>query len=101
MASDSATKVDEATVARIARLARLKISPEKQGPAAGQLAGILNWVQQLDAVNTDGVPPMTSVAEMELAMRHDVVIDGDRSHQVLGNASEPANGFFTVPKVVE
>jgi aspartyl-tRNA(Asn)/glutamyl-tRNA(Gln) amidotransferase subunit C len=101
MASDSTTKVDEATVARIARLARIKVAPEQQGKVAGELAGILNFVRQLDAVDTEGVPPMTSVADMDLTLRDDAVTEGDRSHEVLRNASEPADGFFTVPKVVE
>ena len=53
------------------------------------------------AVDTEGVPPMTSVAEMTLPMRDDMVTDGGDRDGVLGNAPRSARGFFAVPKVVE
>ena len=70
-------------------------------PLAGELSGILDWVEQLMAVDTEGVPPMTSVAEMTLPMRDDTVTDGDNRDAVIGNAPRSAKGFFAVPKVVE
>jgi len=93
--------LDKATVARIATLARIRVADEELEPLAAELSGMLDWVEQLMAVDTDGVPPMTSVAEMTLPMRDDVVTDGDRVDAVLGNAPRAARGFFAVPKVVE
>lgn len=93
--------VDTRTVARIAHLARLKLPEEKLEPMAGELNQLLAWVEQLSEVNTDDVPPLTSVVHARLRQRDDVVNDGDRRDDVLANAPEAQNGFFAVPKVIE
>jgi aspartyl-tRNA(Asn)/glutamyl-tRNA(Gln) amidotransferase subunit C len=93
--------VDKDTVAKIARLARIRVSEEQQAALAGELSNILGWVEQLGELDTEGVEPMTSVVAMKPPMREDVVTDGDCAEQILANAPEPAYGFFTVPKVVE
>ena len=93
--------LDTDTVRRIARLARIHIPEEDLAPLAGELSNIIGWVEQLAEVDTAGVEPMTSVVETTLKQRDDVVTDGGYSEQVLANAPDVADGFFTVPKVVE
>jgi len=93
--------LDKATVARIATLARIRVAEDELEPLAGELSGILAWIEQLGEVDTENVPPMTSVAEMTLPMREDKVTDGSNRDAVLGNAPRSARGFFAVPKVVE
>jgi aspartyl-tRNA(Asn)/glutamyl-tRNA(Gln) amidotransferase subunit C len=93
--------LDKATVARIATLARIRVGEDELDPLAAELSGILDWVEQLMAVDTENVPPMTSVAEITLPMRDDVVTDGNNRDAALGNAPRSARGFFVVPKVVE
>ena len=93
--------LDKATVARIATLARIRVAEDQLEPLAAELSGILDWVEQLMAVDTENVPPMTSVAEMTLPMRDDVVTDGADQAAALGNAPRTARGFYAVPKVVE
>jgi aspartyl-tRNA(Asn)/glutamyl-tRNA(Gln) amidotransferase subunit C len=93
--------LDKATVARIATLARIRLSDDELEPLAGELSSILGFVEQLDEVNTDGVAPMSSVAAMALPMRDDEVTDGGDADAILGNAPVSARGFFAVPKVVE
>ena len=93
--------LDKATVARIATLARIRVAEDELEPLAAELSGILGWIEQLMAVDTEGVPPMASVAEMTLPMRDDEVTDGGNRDGVLGNAPRAAKGFFAVPKVVE
>jgi aspartyl-tRNA(Asn)/glutamyl-tRNA(Gln) amidotransferase subunit C len=93
--------LDEATVARIARLARIAIPDEELAPLATELSHILEWIEQLNEVDTDGVAPMTSVAAMQLAWRADAVTDGGRPEDILANAPERQGGWFVVPKVVE
>ena len=93
--------VDKAEVAHIAALARIRLDEAELEPLAAELSQILGWVEQLGEIDTDGVPPMTSVAAMRLAMRDDVVSDGDCRDAILGNAPRTARGFFVVPKVVE
>ena len=93
--------LDEATVARIAGLARIKIDPEKCQALASELTNILDWIEQLNEVDTDDVAPMTSVGEAKLALRADEVTDGDKAEKILANAPEQQDGHFVVPKVVE
>ena len=93
--------LDKATVARISRLARIATTDEEQERLAGELSGILDWVEQLGEVDTDNVEPMTSVVEMVQRLRVDAVTDGHVQDKVLANAPETTDGFFVVPKVIE
>lgn len=93
--------LDPADVKRIARLARIAVPTEELEPLAEELSGILQWVEQLDSVDTKDVAPMTSVVDLTLPMRADAVTDGGIQDKVLANAPERVQGFFAVPKVVE
>jgi aspartyl-tRNA(Asn)/glutamyl-tRNA(Gln) amidotransferase subunit C len=93
--------VDKDTVAKIARLARTRVSEAQKEALASELSNNLGWVEQLNELDTEGVAPMTSVVAMNLPLREDVVTDGQRPDKILANAPEPAHGFFAVPKVVE
>lgn len=94
-------KVDDATVRHIARLARISVSDDEAKALEGELTTILEWVEQLDEVDTGNVEPMTCVSEMSLKMRSDEVTDGGYAEKIVHNAPERANQFFVVPKVVE
>ncbi len=93
--------VDSKTVRYIARLARVAVNEDQIEPMERELNAILGWVEQLSEVDTQDIPPMTSVIEARLKMRADEVTDGGYPDRVTGNAPEEADGFFTVPKVVE
>ena len=93
--------IDKATVARIARLARIHVPEEHREALAGELSNIIGWVEQLAEVDTDDVAPMTSVVEVSLPRRQDQVTDGGCQDEVLANAPRRDGGFFVVPKVVE
>ena len=93
--------VDKDTVLRIARLARIRITQEESEALSGELSNILDWVEQLGEVDTDQVPPMTSVVAMRPNLREDALADGGIREEIVKNAPESAHGFFTVPKVVE
>ena len=93
--------VDQATVRRIARLARIAVEEKEIPHLQGEINAILAFVEELSAVNVDGVEPMTSVIPMKLPMREDVVTDGEMPDAVLANAPAGAGEFFAVPKVVE
>ncbi len=93
--------VDRATVARIAKLARIRLPEQDLDPLAGELSNILTWIEQLAELDTEGVAPMTSVVAVELPRRVDTVTDGGYPDRVVGNAPESAHDFFAVPKVVE
>jgi aspartyl-tRNA(Asn)/glutamyl-tRNA(Gln) amidotransferase subunit C len=94
-------QVDEATVRRIARLARIKVSDDEAKGLETELSGILDWVKQLDEVDTANVEPMTRVVAQAMKMRKDVVNDGEIASAVTHNAPLSEDNFFVVPKVVE
>lgn len=93
--------VDKATVARIARLARINVPEDRQEQLVGELNGILDWIAELDEVDTGAVEPLASVTGHGLPRRSDEVTDGNRVDELLANVPETAGGFFVVPKVVE
>ncbi len=93
--------VDKATVAKIAKLARLRVPEENLDGLAGELNNILGWIEQLSELDTDGVEPMTSVVAMTPLQRDDTVTDGGRPEDVVRNAPEAVGGYFVVPKVIE
>ena len=93
--------LDPATVRRIARLARIRVADDQLASLQAQLNGILGWIEQLQAVDVEGVAPLTGAADMALRLREDRVTDGGMAEQVLANAPDRAGAFFAVPKVVE
>lgn len=93
--------IDKNTVARIASLSRIRLTEDEQNTMTKEFQGILAWVNQLQEVNTDDVPPLTSVVEIILPQREDKVTDGGYPEDILANAPKQAAGFFVVPKVIE
>ncbi len=94
----SVTKDD---VRKVARLSRIAVPEDRLEGLAGELNGILGWIDQLNEVDVAGVEPMTSVVAVRLPMREDVVTDGNRQADVLANAPKSEDGFFVVPRSVE
>lgn len=93
--------IDKTTVRKVAKLARLKVAENDEEALAADMTKILGMVAALDAVNTDGVEPMTSVIDMKYPSRPDVVTDGGDSRPVTQNAPESEVGYFVVQKIVE
>jgi aspartyl-tRNA(Asn)/glutamyl-tRNA(Gln) amidotransferase subunit C len=96
--------LDTATVRRIASLARIRLEEDEVGRMQAELNGILGWIEQLQAVDTDGVEPMAGGApegQPAMRMREDKVTDGDLHEAVLANAPDRMGAYFGVPKVVE
>lgn len=100
--SDAApTGVSAEDVKKIARLSRLHVEPEQLAPLAGELNGILAWIEQLGEVDVEGVEPMTSAVDMAAPLRADDITDGGVREQVLANAPKSESGFYVVPRSVE
>lgn len=98
--------VDKATVAKIASLARIKMSDVEAEAMVPELNQILAWVEQLGEVDVTGIEPMTAVIPNALRLRADRVdadplTGGNRRDDVLANAPAAEHGFFGVPKVIE
>ena len=93
--------VDQKTVRRIARLARIAVKDEDVPRLEGELNAILHWIEQLNEVDVSKVEPMTSVVTMKMKMRSDEVTDGHYPQKIIANAPAQEDAFFMVPKVVE
>ncbi len=93
--------LDTQTVAKIARLARIEVTEAEKVHFAREISGALQWFEQLNEVNTDGVPQMTSVSDVKLPRREDKVTDGAQQEAVLKNAPASDYGCFVVPKAME
>lgn len=92
--------IDKQTVVKVARLARIRLDEKEQEHFTRELNGILKFVEQLQEVNTDGVPELNSVSNVTLPRRKDVVTDGHIREDVLKNAPASEHGCFVVPKVI-
>ena len=93
--------VDTTMVRRIAHLSRVAVDDDEVAHLQSELNAILAFVEQLSAVDVEGVEPMTSVTPMKLPLREDKVSDGGDAARVLANAPQIEGGFFVVPRVVE
>jgi len=93
--------VDQSTVRKIARLARIAVTDAEVPHLQGELNAMLAFVEQLNEVDVSGVEPMTSVTPMVMKKRVDEVTDGCYAERIVGNAPLTEDHFFLVPKVVE
>lgn len=99
--SNKKSIVDIQTVNNIARLARLNIPENDKDNLIIDLNNILEFVAQLEEVETSNIEPLASVTGHKLPLRIDEVTDGNIEDLVLQNAPEKSSGFFVVPKVIE
>ncbi|CAG4884827.1 Aspartyl/glutamyl-tRNA(Asn/Gln) amidotransferase subunit C [Georgfuchsia toluolica] len=88
-------------VARIARLARIELSPAELETTRAQLNGILGFIEQLQSVNTDGIIPMAHAVDVVQRLREDKVTEPDRRSAFQSVAPEVEAGLYLVPKVIE
>ena len=93
--------IDNSTVKKVAKLARIEINEEEETTLITELNNILGWVDELKQVNTDSVEPMLSVFNESMQMREDKAESNFDNTQILNNSPENNSGFFVVPKVVE
>ncbi|MEW6163644.1 MAG: Asp-tRNA(Asn)/Glu-tRNA(Gln) amidotransferase subunit GatC [Pseudomonadota bacterium] len=88
-------------VGRIARLARIEISPAETEHTRDQLNGILAFVAQLQAVDTEGIAPMAHAVDVVQRLRPDAITEPDRRETFQAIAPETEAGLYLVPKVIE
>lgn len=93
--------IDKAKVKEIAKLARMKVADKDESELATELNQILDWIEQLDEVDTKDVLPVTSVTSEILSQRDDKVSNLDQKDKVLANSPSDNSDFYVVPKVVE
>ena len=94
-------KLDTNTINKIAKLARIRLSDEEVYDLVKDMNSILDWVEQLNEVNTDSVKPLANISSLTLPQRKDEAKDINSSDEILKNSPDKLEGYFAVPKVVE
>ena len=93
--------VSEDEVRKVSQLARLAILDKNVPVYAAKLSGILDMVEQLNAVDTTGVEPMSNPLDSVQRLREDVVTESDHREHYQACAPEVEKGLYLVPKVLE
>ena len=88
-------------VKRIAHLARIEVEPHETQQVLTQLSGIFRLIGEMQAVNTDGVEPMSHAQDVMLRLRDDVVTGTDQHALFQSIAPQVEAGLYLVPKVIE
>lgn len=88
-------------VVHIAHLARLHLADDDLDRYTGELSSILSFIEQMNAVDTEGVIPMAHPLDMSQPLRADVVSEQDRREEYQENAPAVRDGLYLVPKVIE
>ena len=102
MSSKSATSsVQKEDIEKIAHLARLGIDEADVADYASELTNILGMVEQMSAVDTDGVTPMAHPLDAHQRLRDDVVTESNQRELLQANAPQVDDGLFLVPQVIE
>ena len=91
-----ANVIDDATIDYVGILAKLELSDEEKEQAKKDMASMLDYIDQLNELDTTGVEPMSHVFPIENVMREDVVTNGDESEKTLFNAPERKDKTFVV-----
>mgnify|MGYP001033137788 FL=1 len=94
-------KLSRDEVASIAHLARLGISSEEVPAYVDNLSRIIDFVQQLESAETEGVTPMAHPLHMTQPLRPDAVTESDQRDLYQRNAQAVEAGLYLVPKVIE
>ena len=88
-------------IERIAHLARIRVTAADVADVKAKLDGIFKLIDEMQAVDTTGIEPMSHGLDMVLRLRDDAVTESNRRDVFLKNAPESADGYFLVPKVIE
>lgn len=93
-----ANQISDETIEYVGILAKLELSDEEKEQAKEDMGRMLDYIDQLGEVDTDGVEPMSHVFQVVNCFREDVVTGGDEREAMLLNAPAQKNGMFVVPK---
>lgn len=94
-------QINRATLDKIAHLARLEFGDSEAEKMMSDMTEIVNWVEKLNDVDTQGVAPLTSMSHEVNVFREDVISDTLSHERALSQAPRKDDSYFKVPKVVE
>jgi aspartyl-tRNA(Asn)/glutamyl-tRNA(Gln) amidotransferase subunit C len=94
-------KIDDKLIDYIGDLSRLYMSGEEKKARRSDLSDILDYIEKLNELDTEGVPELTHPFPVNNVFRDDVVVNGDRYDEMLANAPESRGRYFKVFRTIE
>ncbi len=88
-------------IEKVASLSRINLTIEEKNNFRKQLADILDYMEKLNELNTDGVQPMAYATSLKNVFREDKIESSSARQEILNFSPSNSNGFFKVPKVIE
>ena len=92
--------IDDETIENVCILAKLSLSDEAKKKAKEDMQNMLDYVEKLDELDTDGVEPLSHIFGDQNVFREDVVTNGDNKEAMLANAPKAKEGQYQVPKTI-
>ena len=92
--------IDDETIENVCILAKLSLGEEAKAKAKQDMQKMLDYVEKLDELDTDGVEPLSHIFGDENVFRDDVVTNGDNKEAMLANAPKEKEGQYRVPKTI-
>lgn len=96
-----ANVISDETIEYVGILAKLELDAEEKEQAKSDMASMLDYIDKLNELDTEGVEPMSHVFPVNNVFREDIVTNGDDRENILKNAPEEKNGMFSVPKTFD
>ena len=96
-----ANKISDETIEYVGILAKLELSGQEKEDAKADMEKMLDYIDTLNELDTEGVEPMSHVFPVQNVFREDVVTNGDDRENILKNAPGEKDGMFKVPKTFE
>ena len=93
-------RIDDTTIDYVGILAKLALSDEEKEQAKKDMGRMLDYIDKLGELDTEGVEPMTHLFPVQNIFREDVVTNGDDRDSMLKNAPGEKDGMFVVPKTI-
>lgn len=93
--------IDDETIEYVGILAKLDLDDAQKEAAKKDMARMLDYIDKLGELDTEGVEPMSHVFALQNVFREDVVTNGDDRESILANAPEEKDGMFMVPQTFE
>lgn len=93
--------ITDETIEYVGILAKLELSEEEKEAAKKDMGNMLDYIDMLNGLDTEGVEPMSNVFPVKNVFREDIVVNGDDRENMLLNAPEEKDGSYMVPKTVE
>ncbi len=93
-----ANVIDDETIEYVAILAKLELTDEERAQAGKDMGRMLDYIDKLAELDTDGVEPMSHIFPVQNVFREDEVTNSDMREQLLANAPQQKEGMFVVPR---